>query len=209
MMTFMSRSNSPRGVASRTCMGLVLVAALSVAGCVGTASRVHVDDEPVTDIEASDVDLRAMARQMASAIIEVPDIADSPRPAYIAFLNIENRTLTTDFDSYNLLSKIRQDLIKYSQGKLVFLDKRKLDAILAERDAKRSGSVTSSKREDLPGVDYFLTGYAYSMRKTGRGGKMQGYHRYSFRLTDAETDVVVWEDDYEFKKYGRRGTAYR
>ena len=45
--------------------------------------------------------------------------------------------------------------------------------------------------------------------KTGRKGEMMGYHRYSFRLTDAETDVVVWEDDYEFKKTGRRGTAYR
>jgi PBP1b-binding outer membrane lipoprotein LpoB len=188
---------------------VVALAAFVAAGCGGKAKRVHIDDEPVTDIEASDVDLRAMARKMAAAIIELPAIARAEGPVNIAFINIKNRTLTTDFDSYNLLSSIRQQLIKHSNGKLAFLDKQQLDAILAERDAKRAGEVTSKKREDLPGVDYFLTGYAYSMRKgSGRKG-MMGYHRYSFRLTDAETTQVVWEDDYEFKKHGRRGTAYQ
>ena len=188
---------------------VLVVFAATLSGCVGTASRVHVDDEPVTDIEASDVDLRDMAGKMASAILGLPVVTSAPGPVYIAFLNIENRTLTTDFDSENLLSKIRQHLIENSRGKLVFLDKVKIDAILAERDAKRAGSVTSTRRAELPGVDYFLTGYAYSMRKADEKGRMLGYHRYSFRLTDAETDVVTWEKDYEFKKYGRRGTAYR
>jgi len=187
----------------------VLLGIVGLGGCVGTASRVHVDDEPVTDIEAGDVDLRDMAGKMASAILGLPLVTSADRPAYIAFLNIENRTLTTDFDSENLLSKIRQHLIENSHGKLVFLDKAKIDAILAERDAKRAGSVTSARRADMPGVDYFLTGYAYSMRKADEKGRMLGYHRYAFRLTDAETDVVVWEKDYEFKKVGRRGTAYR
>lgn len=185
------------------------ILAMALTGCVGTASRVHVDDEPVTDVEASDVDLRAMAREMAVAIIELPFIRDSQRPVRIAFLNIENRTLTVDFDSANLMSKIRQDLIAHSQGKLAFLDQASLDAILAERDRKRAGQATSTKREDLPGVDFFLAGYAYSQRKVGSDGSLQAYHRYSFRLTDAETSEVKWEKDYEFKKHGRRGTAYQ
>lgn len=191
------------------CIPAAVLTVFAASGCVGTAGRTHIDDEVVTDIEASDVDLRAMAREMAADIIELPAITRSPDPVYIAFLNIENRTLSTDFDSYNLLSKIRQDLVKHSNGKLMFLDKKKLDAVLAERDAKRSGSVTSRGHEKLHGLDFFLTGYAFSMRKAGSRGKMQAYHRYSFRLTDAETDVVVWENDYEFKKYGRKGMPYR
>ncbi len=188
---------------------LTFVIGCMVTGCVGTASRIDIDDETITDIEASDVDLRTMAMKMASAILQVPAVVNASEPVNIAFLNIENRTLTVDFDSYNLLSKIRLHLIGNSKGKLVFLDKNRVDAIYAERDAKRAGQVTSSKRENLPGVDYFLTGYAYSMRKADSTGRMVGYHRYSFRLTDAETDIVVWEDDYEFKKQGRRGMAYR
>lgn len=197
----------------RSDLRLVLLSCLFIlcfipGGCVGTSSRVDIDDEPVTDVEVSDVDLRAMAKKMAAAIIELPIINDNSNPVRIAFLNIENRTLTTDFDSHNLLSKIRQDLIAHSQGKLRFLDKRAAEAVLAERDRKRAGQATSSKREDLPGVDYFLTGHAYSQRKVGEQG-LQAYHRYSFRLTDAETTEIVWEKDYEFKKVGRRGTAYQ
>jgi hypothetical protein len=188
---------------------LVALALLLGGGCVGTVSRVHIDDEPITDVEASDVDIRAMAREMATAIIELPLIADAQEPVHIAFLNIENRTLTTDFDSYNLLSKIRQELIANSMGKAVFLDKQAMNAIYAERDAKRAGQVTTPGHKDLPGVDCFLTGYAYSMRKPGKGGIMMASHRYSFRLTDAEDSYIIWEKDYEFKKLGQRGTAYR
>jgi hypothetical protein len=188
---------------------LVPIVALALAGCVGTVGRVHVDDEPINDVEASDVDIRAMSREMATALIELPTIAGAKEPVHIAFLTIENRTLTTDFDSYNLLSKIRQDLIAHSEGKVVFLDKESINAIYAERDAKRAGQVTTKGHKDLPGVDYFLTGYAYSMRKSGTAGKMLAAHRYTFRLTDAEDSRVVWEKDYEFKKLGQRGTAYR
>ena len=186
-----------------------ILSALFLTGCAGTVNRVHIDDEPINDVEASDVDIRAMAREMATAIIELPMVAKATEPVHIAFMNIENRTLTTDFDSYNLLSKIRQQLIEHSKGKLVFLEKEQIAAFLAERDAKRSGQVTSKGQKDIPGVDYFLTGYAYSMRKPGAGGKILAAHRYSFRLSDAETTAVVWEKDYEFKKLGQRGTAYR
>jgi hypothetical protein len=160
-------------------------------------------------VEASDVDLRAMAREMATAIIELPMIANAKEPVSIAFLSIENRTLTIDFDSYNLLSKIRQQLIANVNGKATFLDKEAMNAIYAERDAKRAGQVTTKGHKDLPGVDYFLTGYAFSMRKPGQNGKILASHRYSFRLTDAENSQVVWEKDYEFKKLGQRGTAER
>ena len=193
----------------RAIVPITVAAALLACGCQGTVSRVHIDDEGITDIEASDVDLRDMAQKMAASILELPAVAKSEKAMNVAFLNIENRTLTTDFDSYNILSKIRQHLIAYSHGKLQFLDKEKIDAILAERDGKRSGAVTTVKREDMPGVDYFLTGYAYSNRKTGDKGDVLAYHRYSFRLTDAETSLVIWEKDYEFKKQGRRGTAYQ
>lgn len=205
----MRRGTSSAGCIFRTTAVLLVVSVGVVTGCVGTASRVHLADEPITDIRVSDVDLRAMARKMASAIIELPVITKASSPVSISFLKIENRTMDPSFNSYNLLGKIRQDLIKHSRGKIVFLDKKQMDEIYAERDKKRAGTVTSTKREKLPGVDYFLTGHAYEMHKAGPDGRMLGYHRYSFRLTDAETSVVVWEDDYEFKKHGRRGIVYR
>ena len=186
-----------------------LLSAALLTGCAGKVNRLHVDDEPINDVEVSDVDIRTMSREMATAIIELPMVANAKEPIHIAFLNIENRTLTTDFDSYNLLSTIRQQLIEHSKGKLVFLEKEAIAAFLAERDAKRAGQVTTKGNKEIPGVDYFLTGYAYSMRKSGSGGKILAAHRYSFRLSDAETTALIWEDKYEVKKLGQRGTAYR
>jgi len=171
-------------------------------------SRVPVGEEPVKDIEASDVDLRAMAREMATAIIELPVIRDTEGRVNLAFPTIENRTTTVDFDSATIQSMIRKGLIEHSGGKLAFLDREASDLILAERDGKRAGQRTSRTRDDLPGADYFLIGRAFSMRKAD-GKQMSAYHRYSFRLTDAETGVILWEDEYEFKKYGRPGIGYQ
>lgn len=182
---------------------------LVLSGCVGTVSRVHKDDEPVKDIEASDVDLRAMSREMAVAIIELDIISKHEGSVIIAFPTINNRTLTVDFNSNNIQSMIRKQLIAHSNGKLQFLDMELSNLIYAERDAKRSGQKTSSKRADLPGADYFLKGEAHSSRKIAQDGTMSASHRYSFRLTDAETGIIAWEKEYEFKKYGRRGMVYR
>src|SRR4051812_40599979 len=96
---------------------IVAFSMIGLTGCVGTVNRVHNDDEPISDVEVSDVDIRAMAREMATAIIELPLIENAKEPVNIAFLNMVNRTMTSDFDSYNLLSKIRQDLIAHSKGK--------------------------------------------------------------------------------------------
>lgn len=180
------------------------------AGCsgVGTVGRVDLGDEPVKDIEASDVDLRAMAREMATTIIELPAIRDTEGSVNIAFPTIKNRTTTIDFDSATIQSMIRKDLITHSNGKLAFLDREASDLILAERDAKRAGQRTSRDGKELPGADFFLVGYAFSQRKAD-GKQMSAYHRYSFRLVDAEDEVILWEDDYEFKKYGRPGISYQ
>lgn len=187
-----------------------LVIALGLfTGCAGNARRVDIGDEPITDVEVNDVDIRAMAVQMASKLIESDIVANAKEPITIAFLEMVNRTETVDFDSYNIMSKIRQHLLDNSKGKLVFLDREKTDAILAERDAKRAGQLTTKGYKDRFGADYFLTGYAYSQRKAGSNGELVASHRYEFHLTDTETSAVVWQWDYEFKKAGKRGIDYR
>jgi len=187
---------------------LAAVLVFHQAGCTGTVSRAHKDDEPVKDIEASDVDLRAMAREMATAIIELDVVARHQGPVVIAFPTISNRTLTVDFDSANIQSMIRKQLIEHSQGKLQFLDMELSNLVLAERDRKRTGQATSTKQVDMPGADMFLKGEASTSRKVDKDGMMSAAHRYSFHLTDAETGTIIWEKDYEFKKYGQRGMVY-
>ena len=38
---------------------------------------------------------------------------------------------------------------------------------------------------------------------------MTSYYRLSFRLTDAASSAIVWEDEYEIKKASTVGIMYR
>lgn len=188
-----------------------LVAAISglvlVSGCAGTVSRRAVDTEVIKTPEATEVDLRSIAQKMARSLIELPQIAKAETPPKIAFLSMRNRTLQ-DLDSYNLLSSIRKLLMQYGQGRFVFLNREVVDKLRQERRLKREGKVASSALKDLYGVDFFLSGVAYSQVRDS-GKLREAYYRYSFQLTEAETSAIVWEDDYEFKKVGERGTSHR
>jgi len=54
------------------------------------------------------------------------------------------------------------------------------------------------------GADYFLTGSIRSVDKgSGRVRSTATFCR--FRLTDAETMQIMWEDSYQVKKIGKQG----
>lgn len=182
-------------------------AILLMAGCTGTVTRRPVDDEVVKTTRVTEVDLRSMCEKMARSMIELPQIAQAASAPTIAFVEMKNRT-THAFDSYNMLSSIRRKLLKYGMGKFVFLDREIVEKLKRERRLKRKGEVTSSSQSDLYGADFFLTGRAFSEERRNRGMR-EVYYRFSFRLTDAETGAIIWEDDHEFKKAAKVGTAYR
>jgi uncharacterized protein (TIGR02722 family) len=189
-------------------LGLPLLAlAVGMIGCTGTVTRRPVDDEMIKTTKATEVDERSMCEKMARSLIELPQIANAKSPPTIAFLEMSNRT-TQNVDSYNLLSSIRIKLLQYGGGKFVFLDRERVDKLVQERRLKRTGEVTTSGAKNLYGADFFLSGRAFSEER--RDGKTREvYYRYSFQLTDAETSAIIWENEYEFKKVGNVGTAYR
>ena len=179
----------------------------TIAGCTGTVTRRPVDDEVIKTTNTTEVDLRSMCEKMARSLVDLPQIAQAKNPPTIAFLEMQNRTLQ-DVDSYNLLSSIRKKLIQYGGGKFVFLDREAVEELKKERRMKRTGQVTSSGEDNLRGVDFFLSGRAYSKERRYKDLR-EVYYRYSFRLTNAETSGIVWEDDYEFKKAAKEGFSRR
>ena len=181
--------------------------AVLLAGCTGTVTRRPVDDEMIKTTNATEVDERSMCEKMARSLIDLPQIAKAKTPPTIAFIEMSNRT-TQAVDSYNLLSSIRMKLLEYGEGKFVFLDRERVGRLQQERRLKRTGEVTTSGARNLYGADFFLSGRAFSEER--RDGRMREvYYRYSFTLTDSETSAIVWERDYEFKKAGNVGTAFR
>jgi len=173
----------------------------------GTVRRIDPDTTMITDVTADSQDLRTICQRMARSLINLRQISNAVSSPRIAFLEMVNRT-TEDIDSYNLLDSIRTQLIKNSDGRVIFVDRERITAIMNERQMKRAGTVGSSGPKVLSGVDYFLTGRAYSEMKA-LSGMREAYYRFSFRLTDAENGDIIWEDEYEFKKAGRLGFMNR
>jgi len=87
---------------------------------------------------------------------------------------------------------------------LVFLDRELSAQIFEERQMKQQGMYGGQPQGMVSGADYFLTGKLSSIDKVS-GSKRSTYTRYAFRLTNANTSDIIWEDDYETKKVGSAG----
>lgn len=172
--------------------------------CAAKTSRVEVtSDEPFSDTETGSKDLIVVSERMTASLLKMPQISNASTPARIAFADVKNET--NEILNKNLfIEKMRTLLMKNAYGKMVFLDREISQQIEQERQDKRGGKISSSKSGTRSGADFFLTGKLAAIDKVS-GGKRSTYTRYAFRLTDAETSDIVWEDDYEVKKVGSSG----
>ena len=192
----------------------ILLGLLSAAACLtllscatGETRRVDLDQEYIEDPTTVLVqDFRTVSQQMARSLIQIPQIQNSDTPPTIAFLDVENRT-SIYLDKEAFMEKIRTLLLKNCAGKVQFLDRHNVASIAKERKLKEKGKVSGSAKSDNPlyGADYFLTGVIHSVTAGGGGAKTE-YIRYSFRLVDADTSAIVWEDEYETKTLSQKAT---
>ena len=171
--------------------------------CSTSAKRVRIDADVRTDDGGmSSMDFLTMTQQMATAISSLQGLAPENEIPRVAFLAISNRSSDL-IDTVALQEKIRTLLLKHGGGKFRFLDRVAVDAILAEREGKRAGELSSTHSGQMAGADYFLSGSISSITQSVKQ-RQSVYMRFSFRLVDAETSELVWEDEYEFKKVGGR-----
>lgn len=182
-----------------------LLAVIVMMSCsMGKTNRVGVDtDEPFDDVETSSKDLAAIAEKMTKSMLQIYQINSSSKPVRIAFADVKNET--NEILNKNLfIEKMRTLLLKNAQGRMIFLDREISESIANEREQKRSGELSSTSSRIKSGADFFLTGKLSSIDKVS-GNQRSNYTRYSFRLTDAETTDILWEDEYEVKKVGSAG----
>ena len=165
----------------------------------GTAEKKRLDEDAILDTHLSSTDLRSTSQQMARSIVTSANISPD-KTAIIGFAVIENRTGDLDFDSYNLLDKIRQLILENSNRKLQFVDRASINRIVAERRWKEINTDNYRELKKILGIDYFLTGAAFCDSQSDSDGESK-YYRLSFRLVNTQNGQVIWEDDYHVKKY--------
>ena len=61
---------------------------------------------------------------------------------------------------------------------------------------------TGDVSQRVADIDYFLTGLIYSTTEVAATGADQGmrYFQFQFRLTNAQTNIIMWEKEYLVKR---------
>ncbi len=161
-----------------------------------------------TGVESQD--LVAVTDKMSRSILAIPEIMNAKATPRIVLEPVVNNT-RFPIDKDIFISRIRIQLNQKSAGKVRFLDREMMKTLENERALKQSGQVTASSDPNVVefrGADFFLTGKLEGITtKTSAG--TSDYILYSFRLTDARTSEIVWEDSSEIKKQGLEDAAYR
>jgi len=195
--------------------------ALLLAGCETTAGVQNPSGVPVTEMRPDErgfvagtgvesQDMVTVTDKMARSILGIPQIARAPRPPSVVLEPVVNNT-RFPINKDIFLTRIRTQLNSKAMGQVSFLDREMMKTLERERELKRSGQVTASADPNVVefgGADYFLTGKLDGMTTRTSAGTSD-YVLYSFRLTDARTSRIVWEDVAEIKKQGLEDAAYR
>ncbi len=161
-----------------------------------------------TGVESQD--LVTVADKMARGILGLEQISAAKSPPYIVLNPVINET-RFPINKDIFLTRIQTQLISKSGGKVLFLARERMDALIKERDAKRAGQFNTTADpnvQEFKGADYFLTGKLQSLTTKTKDGTSD-YVNYTFELIDARTSVIVWADQHDIKKQGLEDAAYR
>lgn len=192
-----------------------------LAGCATDAGVHRPAGAPVTEMRPDErgfvqgtgvesQDMVIVTDKMARSILSIPQIARAPAPPNVVLEPVVNNT-RFPINKDIFLTRIRTLLNSKAMGHVSFMDREMMRTLERERELKRTGQVTASSDPhvvEFGGADYFLTGRLDGMT-TRTGAGTSDYVLYSFRLTDARTSRIVWEDSHEVKKQGLEDAAYR
>lgn len=195
------------------CFGLL-------AGCASSGVK-NPSGIPVTQMGADErgfvagtgvesQDLVAVADKMARSILAIPEIASAKAPPRIVVEPVVNDT-RFPINKEIFLTRIRAQLNSKALGRVRFLDRDMLATLERERQMQLDGRIASEGGEKtvrLKPAEYFLAGKLQSISTKTTAG-ISDYVLYAFRLTDAQTSEIVWEDSVEIKKQGLEDAVYR
>lgn len=204
---------------SRSSFAALTIAGL-VSGCASSGVR-NPSGVPVTQMRPDEQgfvagtgvesqDFVAVTDKMARSILGIQQIANAQGVPRVVLQPVVNNT-RFPINKDMFLTRIRVQLNSKAQGKVLFLARENMAALEHERQLKQSGQVTSSSNPNVvefKGADFFLTGTLDGLT-TRTGAGTSDYILYSFRLIDARTSDIIWEDSAEIKKQGLEDAAYR
>ena len=203
---------------------LSLGAALAVSACSSTAvnntegqSSQYKDPAKASEnggvgIESNDI--VGMTDKMLRSMLNTPALTSKTKaPRVIVDAEYITNESTSRVNKNLLGDRLRIQLNRAAQGKMVFVARHLSDMVEKERELKRDGVVdagTIRTTQAQAGADYRLGGRIMSQdaMKTD-SQEVSRYHLITFEMIDLELGTVVWSDLYEFKKEAQDNVLYR
>ena len=200
-----------------------ILASVLVSGCAATG----VNNAPGTPTQYQDIDspglvkgtgiesqdIQTMVDKMVRHMLANPVLTrpGDPPQVIVDATYFENQS-SQRLNKNVLIDQLATRLQIAANGRILFVDRENADMIAKERALKRDG-VTDVGTVELvhavAGVDYRLSGRITSLDARTSDGVMERYMSIVFRMTDLENGIVVWTNQYSFKKTGQDDIIYR
>ncbi|WP_323753024.1 penicillin-binding protein activator LpoB [Marinobacter sp.] len=163
-------------------------------------------------IESQDV--VAVTDKMMRDMMANPLLTGRSTPPRIIIDNEYIKNESTSVVNTNMLTdRLRIELNRAANGRMVFVGRHFSDMVQKERDLKRDGAVdggTIRKTAAQAGADFRLGGRISSLDAIDRNtGTQSRYSQISFEMVDLELGTIVWSGLYEMRKAARDNVVYR
>jgi curli biogenesis system outer membrane secretion channel CsgG len=199
---------------------LLSLAACSTPNLDNSAGRrvvyqdVATTSNTVAGVGMESQDIVSMTDRMMRDILANPAIAGRATPPRIIidsefFANESSSRINKNA----ITDRLRVELTRAAQGRLVFVARHYGDMVSREREAKRNGDTdrgTIRTTKAKAGADFRLGGRITSLDAASKStGTVSRYHQITFELVDLEYETIVWSGLYEFRKEAQDDIMYR
>ncbi|MFD1381727.1 penicillin-binding protein activator LpoB [Fodinicurvata halophila] len=126
-----------------------------------------------------------------------------------AYLDNESSSV---INTNQLTDRLRIELNRAANGRMVFVSRESADMVQQERDAKRDGVVDSGTIRETAaqaGADYRLRGRITSSTRWTATARRSRYTQVTFEMVDLELGTIVWSGLYEMRKAAQDNVLYR
>lgn len=202
-----------------------LAAVLALTGCAtpnldnSPGRRVVYQDVATTSSRVAGVgvesqDVVSMTDRMVRDILSNPQIAGrATAPRIIIDSEYFANDSSSRINKNMITDRLRNELNRAAQGRLVFVARHYGDMVAREREAKRSGETdrgTIRSTKARAGADFRLGGRITSQdANSATTGTLSRYHQISFELIDLEYETIAWSGMFEFRKEAQDDVLYR
>ncbi|WP_027714810.1 membrane protein [Desulfuromonas sp. TF] len=168
----------------------------------------------VAGIGMESQDITSMTDQMVRDMLSNPILAGrNPAPRVIVDAEYFHNEGSTRINKNMITDRMRIDLNRSANGRMVFIGRHFSDMVAKERELKREGMVTEGtigSAKAQAGADFRLGGRITTQDAVrASSGMASRYHLITFEMIDLETGIIVWSGMYEFKKSAQDDVVYR